>query len=935
MRMKETIDIEGAKVHNLKNVTLSIPQGEFTVITGLSGSGKSSLAFDTLFAEGQRRYVESLSSYARQFLGRIAKPNVDNIRGIAPSIAIEQKVSSRNPRSTVGTTTEVYDYLKLLFARIGRIYSPISGNEVVADTLESISEYAIELGEGSRLVVTAPFVVAEGASPLEHVTNILENGYDRFYIDSSVVYIEEVVPTIEEYMAKAELQILIDRMRVDSSEDGKMRLDDAISQALVLGEGRMQLEANTKDGNHIIREFSQALEADGMSFEAPSEHLFSFNNPFGACPQCQGYGKVTGIDEDLVVPDKDKSLFEDGIACWRGDTMKWWKEQVIDSAAASGFPIHRPYYKLSSKERKELWGGTRHFKGIDQFFDSLNKEKYKIQYRVLISRYTGKRTCPMCEGGRLRPEASYIKVGGYRIMELTNLSIERLIPIIEKLDITPREYKIAERIIAEILARLQSLFNVGLSYLTLSRLSSSLSGGESQRVNLATSLSSSLVGAMYVLDEPSIGLHPRDSQLLIGVLKSLRDVGNTVIVVEHDEEIMLSADHIVDIGPLAGEHGGEVVFEGSPKSLKKAKNSLTADYLLGRKSIPRPQKYRSVKDKIEIKGARLNNLQRVDVAFPLGMLCSVTGVSGSGKSSLVRGVLYPALYNHFNLVKSGSTNYDELSGDINRIKGVEMVDQNPIGRSSRSNPVTYIKAYDDIRKLFSEQPYAKMNSFTPSHFSFNIAGGRCDECEGEGIIRVSMQFMADVEMTCESCGGRRFKDDILEVKYKGHSIDDILSLSVSEAIAFFEKGGSLLERKIVDRLKTLEAVGLGYVRLGQSSSTLSGGESQRVKLAYFLTKEAGSSNMLFIFDEPTTGLHFHDINKLLDSFNALIAKGHSVIVIEHNMDVIAASDYVIDLGPEGGEKGGEIVFCGTPKELSECKKGYTANFLAKNFANKK
>lgn len=926
---RKSIDIEGAKVHNLKNVSLSIPQGEFVVITGLSGSGKSSLAFDTLFAEGQRRYVESLSSYARQFLGRISKPNVDNISGIAPSIAIEQKVSSRNPRSTVGTSTEIYDYLKLLFARVGHIFSPVSGEEVTSDNVESIAAYIASFKEGARIVVTSPVKVPQGQSLVEYITLLVEDGYDRFYIDSKVEYIEDIMARIDSYKPQ-ELFSLIDRMKYSQSEDGIMRLDDALAAGLALGDGNIRVEITTDQGC-VVRDFSSLLELDGISFEQPTEHLFSFNNPFGACPECQGSGNVIGIDEDLVVPDKGKSLYEDGIACWRGDTMKRWKEQVINSVSRSNFPIHRPYYKLSEKERSDLWGGTPYFEGIDQFFAALNREKYKIQYRVLISRYTGKRRCPLCEGGRLRKEATYIKVGGYTIVELAQMSVGRLLPIIKGMSLEERDQKIAERVLIEITSRLEAMQKVGLGYISLSRLASTLSGGESQRMNLATSLGSTLVGAMYVLDEPSIGLHPRDTHMLIDVLKHLRDIGNSVIVVEHDQDIMMAADQIIDIGPLAGEHGGEVVFQGDIEAMKSSKKSLTADYLLGRKAIERPSSYRLVKDKIILKGAKLNNLKSIDVEFPLGMLCCVTGVSGSGKSSLVRGVLHTALHNHLNFIKSNGSSYDELSGDLKRLGSVELVDQNPIGRSSRSNPVTYIKAYDEIRKLFSEQQYAKMQGFTPSHFSFNIAGGRCEECEGEGIIHVSMQFMADVEMTCERCGGRRFKDEILDVKYRGMSIDEILQMPIDKAIEFFKGEKSNAGAKIVDKLSTLSRVGLGYVRLGQSSSTLSGGESQRVKLASFLTKENSSEKILFIFDEPTTGLHFHDIKKLLIAFESLIQRGHSIIVIEHNMDVIAASDYVIDIGPEGGDEGGEVVFCGTPQELANSQKGYTSISLKDKF----
>lgn len=918
------IQIKGARVNNLKNISLNIPVGKLIVITGVSGSGKSSLAFDTLFAEGQRRYVESLSSYARQFLGRMSKPDVDNIIGISPAIAIEQKVSSTNPRSTIGTTTEIYDYLKLLFARAGETFSPVSGEKVARHTIDDVLNFAFALKEGARVAVTAP--IADTANSLiEVMMELTAEGYQRLFVDGMVVFMEEFMPKIDDYI-KEDISILVDRVKISGEEDIRTQLTDSVAQAFSLGNGKMTLYVD-QDGVWEPYHFSIRYEADGMTFEEPSEHLFSFNNPLGACPECNGFGKVVGIDPKLVIPDPTKSLYENGVACWRGESFSWWKNQIIESVEKSGFPIHRPYEKLSDSEKKALWKGSKYFKGIDEFFEILEKDRYKIQNRFIKARFTGKRTCELCGGGRLRKEATYVRVGGYRITDFVDISIDELTKVFKNLKLDEHQAQIAARIITEITNRLQYLTDVGLGYLTLNRLSSSLSGGESQRINLAKMLGSSLVGSLYILDEPSIGLHSRDTERLISVLKQLRDIGNTVIVVEHDEAIMRAADHIIDIGPKAGIHGGEVVFQGDHKKLLKEKNSLTAQYLLGIRKIERAGKPRRWNNFVEIVGARENNLKNVDVKFPLGIMTCVTGVSGSGKSSLVKEVLYNALRRHYIEVGGQTQNYTELRGDMKLMEGVEMVDQNPIGQSSRSNPATYIKVYDDIRKLYASLPLAKNMNFTHSSFSFNIAGGRCPECQGDGTIRVEMQFMADIIMECEKCHGRRFIDDILEVKYRDKNIADILDMSTIEAIDFFSGEKTNLNAKIVSKLKALDDVGLGYIKLGQSSSTLSGGESQRVKLASFLLKEDSRKPTIFIFDEPTTGLHFYDIEKLLQSMKQLIEKGNTVIIVEHNTDVIRCSDWLIDLGPEGGSKGGEVVFEGTPDELKKSKIGYTSKYL--------
>ncbi len=921
------IDIKGARVNNLKNISLKIPTEQLVVVTGLSGSGKSSLAFDTLFAEGQRRYVESLSSYARQFLGRIDKPDVEEISYISPAIAIEQKVITSNARSTVGTTTEIYDYLKLLYARVGATYSPISGERVTRSSVTSVLDFITSYADGTHIFIAISVVCDE--TLIEKMLEYMVDGYDRVFVDGEFIYTTEFMPKSAEYKDKV-IYLVIERAVVGESNDGRMRMADSIGEAFTYGNGRCVIFVANETRGYTPNHFSTYFERDGMVFEEPSDHLFNFNSPFGACPRCEGYGRTVGIDESLVVPDKSKSVYDNAIVCWRGETMGWWREQIILSAEKSGFPIHKPYEALSEKERLDLWRGTKYFKGIDEFFESLEAEKYKIQYRVLISRYSGKRVCPECGGGRLRREATYIKVGGYSITELVKMPIEKLYCLIDSMELTQSEAATAARILEEVRNRLGYLLEVGLGYLTLDRLSSTLSGGESQRINLSTSLGSALVGSMYILDEPSIGLHPRDTHRLIGVLKQLRDLGNSVIVVEHEEEIMRSADQIIDIGPRAGAFGGEVVFQGAINELEHASNSLTADYITGRRSVTLRDNVRQWREYIEITEARENNLKKIDVKFPLGAITCVTGVSGSGKSSLVSDVLYPALYKYYVTEGAQSFNFTSLQGNLSSLKGVELIDQTPLGRSSRSNPVTYIKAYDDIRKLYASQKYAVSMGFTHSSFSFNIAGGRCDECQGEGVIRVEMQFMADIVMKCEVCDGKRFKEEILMVKYKDKSISDVLDMSVDEAIEFFGSDNAPINRKIVDRLSTLATVGLGYIKLGQPSSTLSGGECQRVKLAFYLQKENSLQRTMFIFDEPTTGLHFYDVQKLLIAIDSLIDRGHTAVIVEHNMDVIRLADWVIDLGSEGGDKGGELIFAGTPQELCKCKESYTGQYLNAN-----
>lgn len=932
MKKDKYIKIRGARVHNLKNLSLDIPMNKLVVVTGVSGSGKSSLAFDTLFAEGQRRYVESLSSYARQFLGRITKPDVDSIEGIAPAIAVEQKVTGRNPRSTVGTTTEIYDYLKLLFARIGHLYSPVTGQEVRRYESTDVVRLLEDTPRKGRIAVAADVVLEPGQSLIEKITLIVGEGYDRMIYRDRLCDLADVMADIDTLTA-GDLAVVVDRIDLSQWDDDLMaRLNDSVDIAMNMSEGRVIIADIDRDDKVTRRSvFSRTIDSDdGIEYIVPDEHLFSFNSPLGACPVCEGYGKTVGIDENLVIPNKNRSVYENAVACWNGDSMKRWKERVISTAETSGFPIHRPYNKLTDDQRKMLWHGCRWFKGIDAFFAMLEREKYKIQYRAILSRYTGKCTCPECGGGRLRKEAGYVRVDGHTITDLVRMSASDLKTTIESLSLTDTERAIASRLITEICSRLGYLEEVGLGYLTVDRLSNTLSGGESQRINLATSLGSALVGSLYILDEPSIGLHPRDTMRLIGVLEKLRDLGNTVIVVEHDKEIMNAADWIVDIGPDAGIHGGRVVFEGDKSMFGTASaESHTVAYLTGRQSIKAPSAPRKWTKSIVLGGVRENNLKGVDIKIPLGVMTAVTGVSGSGKSSLIRGVLYPLLARHFNQTGMIPSTYDSFEGDLKALSGVEMVDQNPIGRSSRSNPVTYIKAYDEIRKLYSQQPAAKVAGFSPSTFSFNIAGGRCEECQGDGVIKVEMQFMADIEMVCEECGGKRFKDEVIAVKYNDKSIDEVLDMSVKEAIWFFSQDKKdALCRKIVEKLQVLDDVGLGYVKLGQSSSMLSGGESQRVKLASFLLKDNGSGPVMFIFDEPTTGLHAHDIGKLLKAFDALIERGHTIVVVEHNMDVICAADHIIDLGPEGGDAGGEVVACGSPEEVARSGAGYTSGFIA-------
>ena len=891
MKHENAIYIKGARVHNLRNIEVEIPHDKLVVITGLSGSGKSTLAFDTIFAEGQ-------------------------------AIAIEQKVNTRNPRSTVGTTTEIYDYLKLLYARIGHTFSPVSGEEVRCFSVDDVAAWILAHAD-QRVVIGAPLALAEGQGIIEKLMLLLSEGLMRVYMDGEVKLIEDVLPGIGPDTDPAGIKMVIDRMRVATDEDSQTRIRDSVARAFSYGGG--VCEVVTDEG---IREFSSRFEADGIEFEHPSEHLFSFNNPLGACPRCEGYGKVIGIDEDLVIPDKSKTIYEDAVACWRGETMRKWKQKLVENASKFDFPIHTPFHELTPEQKRLLWRGNQYFHGLDEFFEYIDSERRKIQFRVMKARYTGKTTCPECGGSRLRKEALYVRVGGRTIADLVKMPVDELIAFFGGLELDEHDAKTASRILVEIRSRLQYLADVGLGYLTLDRLSSTLSGGESQRINLSTSLGSNLTGSLYILDEPSIGLHPRDTNRLIGVLKQLRDLGNTVIVVEHEEEVIRAADWIVDIGPKAGYNGGEVVFSGTLPQLLKSRKSLTADYLTGRREIAVPTTERGWSNSITVKGARENNLRNIDVRIPLGVMTCITGVSGSGKSSLAKGILYPALRRmlYDTGVKPGD--FDGLAGDVQLLKSVEMVDQNPIGKSSRSNPVTYIKAYDEIRKLFSDQPYAQHNGLGASAFSFNIAGGRCEECQGEGVIKVSMQFMADVELVCEACGGRRFRDEVLEVKYRGKSIYDVLEMTVDDAIAFFgEEEKNATCRRIVERLQPLQDVGLGYIRLGQSSSTLSGGESQRVKLASFLTKDSAQGGVMFIFDEPTTGLHFHDISKLLAAFNALIERGHTIVIVEHNMDIIKCADWVVDLGPEAGTAGGRVVFEGTPRELEKCPESRTGEFL--------
>ena len=933
--MSDCIEIKGARVNNLKSVDVKIPRNQFVVIAGVSGSGKSSLAFDTLYAEGQRRYVESLSSYARQFLGRMNKPECDFIRGIPPAIAIEQKVISRNPRSTVGTSTEIYEYLRLLYARIGRTYSPISGAEVKKHSTEDVVQKVLEYSKGTRFLVMSPVHLPEGRTLEQQLKAYQLEGYARIWISPSpsqggeIMRIDDVLdaPLSEE---PGEVYLVIDRLSVDDSKDAIARLVDSAETAFFEGHGELRVMFPP---SNICYDFSTRFEADGIVFEEPSDQLFSFNSPAGACPECQGFGRIIGIDEKLVIPNTTLSVYDGCVVCWHGDKMKEWLEWFCRHAAKDDFPIFEPYMNLTQKQKDWLWHGLPSDKGakekpcIDSFFEMVKENQYKIQYRVMLARYRGKTTCPKCHGTRLKPEAEYVKIGGRSITDLVQMPVVRLKEWFSRLELEPHEAEVGKRLLTEINSRLQFLLDVGLGYLTLNRLSNTLSGGESQRINLCTSLGSSLVGSLYILDEPSIGLHSRDTDRLIHVLKELQALGNTVVVVEHDEEIMRAADHLIDIGPDAGRLGGEIVFDGDAKEITRSTSltshtrSYTVKYLLHEEEIPVPPSRRPWNRHIDIKGARMNNLRGIDVQIPLNVMTVVTGVSGSGKSSLIKGILYPSLKRHLGEVCDAPGEYLGLQGDIDAVKHVEFVDQNPIGKSTRSNPATYVKAYDAIRDLYAEQPLSQQMGFTSQYFSFNADGGRCEECKGAGTITVEMQFMADLVLECEACHGHRFKHDILEVRYRQKNIDDVLNMTISEAITFFEGCDT-----IVKRLKTLEDVGLGYIKLGQNSSSLSGGENQRVKLAYFIGREQQEPT-LFIFDEPTTGLHFHDIQKLLHAFDALISRGHTILVIEHNMEIIKCADHVIDLGPDGGDKGGNLVIAGTPEEVARCGDSLTGQYL--------
>jgi len=914
---KKNIIIKGAQVHNLKNLDVAIPRNKLVVITGLSGSGKSSLAFDTLYAEGQRRYVESLSSYARQFLGRLDKPKVEYIKGIAPAIAIEQKVNTTNARSTVGTSTEIYDYLKLLFARIGKTYSPISGKEVkrdsVTDVINEIKTFAID----NKWLLLAPIHLEKGRKLEDKLSALLKIGFSRILVDNEMVRLDQMESKL---LAKKEVLLIIDRIVIQDDDDFYNRLADAVQTAFYEGKGVCYLQEVSS--NKRIK-YSNNFELDGISFLEPNVHLFSFNNPYGACPVCEGYGSVIGIDEELVIPNTALSIYENAIFAWRGESMSWYRDELVNNAYKFDFPIHKPYFELSEKDKALIWEGNSYFTGLKNFFKELEEKNYKIQNRVMLSRYRGKTKCHSCKGNRLRIEASYIKIGGKTISDLVQISIKKLDNFFEELEISDFDQKVSKRLLVEINSRLKFLIDVGLDYLTLNRNSASLSGGESQRINLATSLGSSLVGSMYILDEPSIGLHPKDTERLIKVLISLRNLGNTVIIVEHDEDIMKAADMIIDIGPEAGTHGGELVAQGTFEEILK-ENTLTANYLNGNLKIEVPKNRRKWSSYIEIIGARENNLQNVTVKFPLEVLTVITGVSGSGKSTLVKKILFPAIQKKLDGIGDKAGQFTDMQGYYHKIRHVEYVDQNPIGRSSRSNPVTYIKAYDDIRDLFANEKLSKIRGYQPKHFSFNVDGGRCETCKGEGTINVEMVFMADVQLTCETCKGKRFKKEVLEVAFEGKNIDHILTMTVDDSLEFFKKTN---RSKIVQKLQPLQDVGLGYVQLGQSSSTLSGGEAQRIKLATFLVKGSTKDKALFVFDEPTTGLHFHDIKKLLTSFDALIEKGHSIIVIEHNLDLIKCADHIIDLGPEGGELGGQILAIGTPEEIVKSKESITAKYL--------
>jgi excinuclease ABC subunit A len=919
---REYIIIKRARVNNLKNLSVAIPRNKLVVVTGLSGSGKSSLAFDTLFAEGQRMYVESLSSYARQFLGRMEKPDVDYIRGVSPAIAIEQKVNTRNPRSTVGTTTEIYDYFKLLFARIGKTYSPVSGELVTRDTVTSVLDAIHKLKDGTKIMIACPLKIARGRKLEDELNLLLSKGFTRVLVDGEGQFIEEILGAKKKPKKTSVFEILIDRAVTKADdEDLSFRLSDSVQTSFFEGHGDCSVYADGRDKMH----FSDRFELDGISFTEPSANLFSFNNPYGACRTCEGFGKVLGIDEDLVIPDKSLSVFEGAVAPWRSPTMSKWQKPLVKNGIKFDFPIHRSYSDLTEKEREVLWSGNEYFDGIDQFFKYLGSKMHKIQYRVMLSRYRGRTTCPDCRGTRLRKDAAYVKINGTSITDLVLMPLEELAVFFDQIELSQYDKKVSDRILKEIWSRVDYMVKVGLGYLTLNRLTSTLSGGEFQRIKLATALGSALVGSMYIMDEPSIGLHPRDTARMIEVLKSLRDLGNTVIVVEHEEEIMRAADQIIDIGPDAGAHGGELVYQGTIKEINGKVQSHTTNYLSKKEEIKVPAQRRKWKDAIVVSGARENNLKNLTVEFPLGVLTVITGVSGSGKSTLIKKILYPAIGRVNGSVADTPGKYDKLEGDIARISQVEFVDQNPIGKSSRSNPISYVKAYDAIRQLYADQPLSKQRGYKPSHYSFNVEGGRCETCSGEGETKVEMQFMADIFLKCESCHGKRFKQEVLEVEYEGKNIADILDMTVEDAMTFFKD-----KKAVYDKVLPLYEVGLGYVKLGQSSNSLSGGEAQRVKLASFLGKKSTDSkdHILFIFDEPTTGLHFHDISKLLKAINALVDEGHTVIVIEHNLEVIKCADWVIDLGPEGGEKkGGNLLFAGTPEDMVKKAKGYTAGFL--------